>query len=444
MTPLASAAVDRHALTDWHRKNRARTRRLFDAVRPEAYLDRPIALRNPIVFYEGHLPAFAVNTLLKKGLGDPPIRADFETLFERGIDPEDEASMKAGASIWPERDDVLAYAEEADRRILDALARRDIAREDSPMLAGGLAAFTILEHEAMHQETLLYMWNRLPRARKVTPADAAAPVPGGDPPPRERVRVAAGRARLGASPGEIPFGWDNEFSAVEVDVPAFDIDVHDVTNADFLEFVEAGGYASRELWSEEGRGFLETHGATHPPFWERSGQSWLWRGQWASLPLPPAWPVWVSHAEAEAYAAWKGRALPSEAQYHRAAFGIPSGGSRVFPWGDDPPDATRGNFDFVQDDPMPVGSHPAGASAWGVHDLMGNGWEWTSTIFAPLPGFSPMPTYPEYSADFFDGKHWVMKGASPATAKELLRPSFRNWFRGNYPYVFAGFRTVSR
>jgi ergothioneine biosynthesis protein EgtB len=439
-----ATALDRQALADWHRKNRERSRRLFEAVRPEAYRDRPIPLRNPIVFYEGHLPAFAVNTLLKRGLGDPGIHKDFERLFEPGIDPEDEASMAPGASAWPRREDIQAYGEESDRRILEAFARRDIAREDSPMLANGLAAYTILEHEAMHQETLLYMWSRLPYEKKIAPADATAPVVGAEPPPRARARVPAGRARLGASAGEIPFGWDNEFPALAVDVPAFDVDVHDVTNADFMDFVDAGGYRTLELWSEEGRGYLDTHGATHPPFWERSGESWLWRAQWAALPLPPAWPVWVTHAEAEAYAAWKGRALMSEAQYHRAAFGTPSGRDRTYPWGEDPPDETRGNFDFVSDDPIPAGSRPAGASAWGVHDLMGNGWEWTSTVFAPFPGFAPMPTYPQYSADFFDGKHFVMKGASPSTARELLRPSFRNWFRGNYPYVFASFRTVSR
>jgi formylglycine-generating enzyme required for sulfatase activity len=92
-------------------------------------------------------------------------------------------------------------------------------------------------------------------------------------------------------------------------------------------------------------------------------------------------------------------------------------------------------------DPEPR-HHPRGASAWGVEDLVGNGWEWTSTVFAPFPGFSSMPSYPEYSADFFDGQHFVMKGASPATARELIRPTFRNWFRAHYPYVYAAFRCV--
>ena len=108
-----------------------------------------------------------------------------------------------------------------------------------------------------------------------------------------------------------------------------------------------------------------------------------------------------------------------------------------------PSDATRGNFDFRSPEPVAAGSHPAGASAWGVHDLVGNGWEWTSTVFAPFPGFAPMPSYPLYSADFFDARHFVLKGASPLTAKELIRPSFRNWFRGNYPYMYAKFRLVS-
>jgi formylglycine-generating enzyme required for sulfatase activity len=160
------------------------------------------------------------------------------------------------------------------------------------------------------------------------------------------------------------------------------------------------------------------------------------------LPLPADWPVYVSHAEASAYARWKGRRLMTEPEFHRAAYGAPDGNERAHPWGDAAPDPTRGHFDFQGFDPAPVGAHPAGASAWGVHDLVGNGWEWTSTVFAPFEGFVPMRSYPEYSADFFDGRHYVMKGASVATASDLIRRSFRNWFRGNYPYVYAKFRTV--
>jgi len=148
----------------------------------------------------------------------------------------------------------------------------------------------------------------------------------------------------------------------------------------------------------------------------------------------------VSFAEANAYARWRGSRLPSEAEFQRAAYGTPGGAERPHPWGDASPAEEHGAFDFTGWDPQPAGSHPRGASAWGAEDLVGNGWEWTSSPFAPFPGFVPLPSYPEYSADFFDEEHFVMKGASPATDRALLRSSFRNWFRPRYPYVYATFR----
>jgi formylglycine-generating enzyme required for sulfatase activity len=151
----------------------------------------------------------------------------------------------------------------------------------------------------------------------------------------------------------------------------------------------------------------------------------------------------VSHAEATAYAKWPGRKLPTEAQFHRAAYGTPEGApERSYPWGEEAPSESKGNFDFQSWDPSPAGAHPAGASAFGVQDLVGNGWEWTRTPFAPFAGFTRMPFYPGYSENFFDGKHYVMKGGSPRTAACMLRRSFRNWFQPHYPYVYATFRCV--
>jgi iron(II)-dependent oxidoreductase len=444
---LASGAAlvsrDRASFIDWYRRNRQRTRALFDMIDPAAYESRPIALRNPIVFYEGHLPAFSVNTLLRKGLGRPGIDDRLDALFARGIDPEDEASAKPRViDRWPARADVLAYARAADEAILAALADADLDQPERPVLRGAQGVYALLEHEAMHQETLLYMWHQVPLDQKRRPGDGTdrADV-GGEPPAPRTVRIPAGRARLGAE-ADAPFGWDNEFPAWTAEVPAFDIDVFNVTNREYLAFVEAGGYEDERWWSAESRVWLREKGVRHPNFWTRRDGRWLWRGMFEDLPLPPAWPVHVSHAEASAYARWKGRRLPTEAEYHRAAYGDPSGAERAHPWGDAPPDPSRGNFDFTHWDPVPVGSSPAGASAWGVQDLVGNGWEWTSTVFAGFAGFEPMASYPEYSADFFDGQHFVMKGASSATARELVRRSLRNWFRSAYPYVYATFRTV--
>ena len=436
-------AVDRQASLEWFRCNRRRSAELFASVRPEAYYDRPIDLRNPICFYEGHLPAFCVNTLIKRGLGRKGINPEFEVLFERGIDPEDSSGVPGSTSGgWPERKAIQRYGSEADRAVAEAIEKRDLEREDNPVLRRGLALFTILEHEPMHQETLRYMWHRLPYDRKIRPDGAPPPAAKGNAPAPVTARIPAGRATLGAGRDEIAFGWDNEFPRHVVEVAAFEIDVYDVTNRDFLEFVEAGGYAREDLWEPESWQWRTENRMGHPIFWEREGGRWFWRGLWERVPLPEAWPVYVSQAEASAYSRWKGKRLPTEAEFHRAAYGTPEGLERSYPWGEEEPDATRGNFDFERPDPVPVGSYARGASAWGVHDLLGNGWEWTSTVFSGFPGFEPMPSYPVYSSDFFDGKHFVLKGGSPATAKELLRRSFRNWFRGNYPYVYATFRCV--
>jgi gamma-glutamyl hercynylcysteine S-oxide synthase len=169
----------------------------------------------------------------------------------------------------------------------------------------------------------------------------------------------------------------------------------------------------------------------------------------SEIPLPGDWPVWVSHAEAKAYAKWAGKSLPTEAEWQRAAYSIPRGEEggtedRMYPWGNEAPTFAHGNFDFARWNPAPVNAFPAGRSGFGVHDMLGNGWEWTATEFRPFPGFEAFPFYRGYSADFFDGKHFVMKGGSPRTAACMLRRSFRNWFQGHYQYMYTGFRCVSR
>ncbi len=178
-------------------------------------------------------------------------------------------------------------------------------------------------------------------------------------------------------------------------------------------------------------------------FWERTGEGWTWRTMFGPVPLPLAWPVYVSHAEAEAFLRWRGDRLPTEAEYHRAAFGTPAASERRFPWGDEPPDA-----DARQLRQRPL--RPGGRWAR-IPQASAPGASTTSSAMAGsgpprrlrrFPALRPMASYPEYSADFFDGKHLVMKGASPATPVATIRRSFRNWFRPHYPYVYATFRGV--
>jgi ergothioneine biosynthesis protein EgtB len=433
VTPVERGSERASWIAHW-RSNRARSRAFFDEIlTPGAYYERPIALRHPFVFYDGHLSAFPVNVVLKGALSRKGVDEGLEVLFARGIDPLEAA--KAPHLAWPAREAVRAYVARADEAVLEAL-------ETAPEEALAEAAPLILEHEEMHQETLHYMLHRLEFGAKKRPPGAPALETAGAPPARRSVPIPAGCATLGARRSELRFGWDNEFPRQDVFVPGFSIDAHAVTNAEYLEFVEAGGYAQAELWKEDAREWLAKTNTSHPAFWTRRDGGWLWRGQFEEVPLPPAWPVYVSQAEARAFAAWRGRRLPTEAEFHRAAYSRPEGGESFRPWGDGEPTDDRANLGFHRTDPVPCGSRPAGASAWGVHDLVGNGWEWTSTPFAPLPGFAPMPLYPAYSADFFDGSHFVLKGASPVTAPSLSRRSFRNWFQPHYPYVYAKFRTA--
>jgi formylglycine-generating enzyme required for sulfatase activity len=416
ITP-SPGSIDRAEMRLYYLRNRNRSTELFSMVGATAYYEQPIDLRLPIVFYEGHLPAFSFNKLIREALGRPSIDAQLERLFERGIDPDDAATASTLVQkTWPERRRVAEFAAGCDAAVLDAFANAAFDERTAQ------AAYTILEHEELHHETLLYLFHRLPLARKraagrtTNPIERPALASG-------RVAIEAGIATLGADRGDIAFGWDNEFGAMRIAVDAFEIDVNNVTNGEWLAYVKAGGPV--------------------PSFWiERDGAYFL-LGQFAEIPLPLTWPVYVTQQQAAAYAAWRGSRLPTEAEYHRAAFGVPGGGERAFPWGDEAPTSKHGNFDFRRYDPESVGIHDAGKSAWGVYDLIGNGWEWTSTEFAPLPGFEPMASYPQYSADFFDGKHFVVLGASPVTSRSLVRRSFRNWYRGDYPYVYATFRTVA-
>ena len=435
MTAPRPAAGPR-VLPRWQ-ATRAATRRFFDeTLAPGAYTARPIALRHPFVFYEGHLAAFAVIKLLREALGRPAIDPELETLFERGIDPPAEESGHPERR-WPSREDVRDYVRKADSAVEDALGSGALAGAEQHE-----TVLMVLEHELMHQETLRYMLHRLPYPEKRAPHAAPPPEASARAPRRETVSIPTGVATLGARRGDLEFGWDNEFPQVRLSVPAFAIDVLPVTNSEFLEFVDAGGYREPAFWGPGDAEWLASHEISHPPFWRHAGDGWLWVGQFDLLPLPESWPVWVSHAEASAYARWKGRRLPTEAEFHRAAFGTAGGTERPFPWGDEPPAPAHGNFGGDRDDPVPVGSRPEGTSAWGVQDLIGNGWEWTSTPFAGFDGFAPMASYPAYSADFFDGRHFVLKGASPATPGPLVRRTFRNWFQARYPYVFAKFRCV--
>ena len=386
---------------------RARTDELFTLLRPGALYSRPIPERHRLIFYLGHLEAFDWNQVCRNALDIPSFHPEFDRLFEFGIDPPVGKAPEDQPSDWPSEGEIQNYNQRTRANI-------DQVLEQAPAQISHVA----LEHRLMHAETLAYLFHNLPYDQKI--AVHADPIQSAGTPSARMIEIPAGCATLGQKAGK--FGWDNEFDQHQVNVPAFAIGKYKVTNAQYLDFVRDG--------------------AKPPNFWiERDGK-WIYRGMFAEFPLPADAPVFVTYAEAGAYARWAGKTLPTEAQFHRAAFGTPSGNEREYPWGDAAPDITHGNFDFHAWDPSDVNRNPAGDSAFGVSQLVGNGWEWTSTVFAPFPGFEPFPFYPGYSKNFFDEEHYVLKGGSQRTAACFLRRSFRNWFRPDYPYVYASFRLV--
>jgi ergothioneine biosynthesis protein EgtB len=434
-------------LTDRLSLARRQSDALFSLVHEDSLYERPIPERHRIVFYIGHLEAFDWNLLGQRVFGLKGTQPEFDRLFAFGIDPVGGGLPADVPSDWPSCEHVHNYVNRS-RAALDEKLAAGVFEGDSHAF-DGFSLHTLLhvaiEHRMMHLETLAYMLHQLSHDRKFAQADPG--VPSAPPLTHRMIHVPAGAITLGLSRDTGDFGWDNEFSAHAVDVPAFAIDQYKVTNGEYLEFIKAGGYETRAFWADEDWKWKTLQSVSHPIFWKHDANQWRYRGMFDEVPLPLDWPIYVSHAEAQAYARWAQKSLPTEAEWQRAAYGIDGrdeiADARRAEEGS-APDSRLGNFDFRRWNPMAVNAPLQAQSAFGAYGMAGNGWEWTSTHFEPFPGFEPFPFYRGYSADFFDGKHFVLKGGSARTAGCMLRPSFRNWFQPHYQYVYAGFRCVRR
>jgi ergothioneine biosynthesis protein EgtB len=413
MTTMSTATTENQLLISRLQAAREETDAIFREVIPEAMYDRPIPERHRIVFYVGHLEAFDWNLLGKQG-DTGGAHAEFDRLFAFGIDPVGGNLPTDGPEDWPRLEVVNAYRDRVRQEVDEVIA-------SAPPLLLNVA----IEHRLMHAETLAYILHRMPFDRKRKKM-ARSMVRRSTFVRGSGIRIPEGEIALGLPRNSQAFGWDNEFGQHTVHVPAFTIDQYKVTNGEFLQFIEAGGYSNGSLWKPDDWAWRTANEISHPAFWIQRGNSWFYRSMFDELPLPLDWPVYVSHAEANAYSTWAGKSLPTEAEWQRAAYG------------------TEIHVVASAWDPAPVSDHEASVSAFGVKGMIANGWEWTSTEFAPFPGFRSFAAYPGYSEPFFDGLHYVLKGGSVRTAPCMLRPGFRNWFQPHYQYVYSGFRCVTR
>jgi iron(II)-dependent oxidoreductase len=411
-----------------------------------APLDDPTLVRqhtpimSPIVWDLGHIANFEEQWIRQAHA--PRLRRD-DAARARDRLYDAVAHPRAG------RGRLTLLAPDATRRYLDgvrsetlSVLRASALPDDDPLLAGGFIHTMLAQHEAQHTETILQTVQMIDDlvyepARRREPRAALNAVPAAS------AMVPAGTFVMGTN--DRRFAYDNERPAYEIHVERFHIDLHPVSNAQYLRFIEDGGYQRLELWSPAGRRWLADRGAAHPAQWRRDEQGrWHERHFGRCRPLVLDQPVvHVSWYEADAYARWAGKRLPSEAEWEKAAvWDLERGTARRFPWGDESPTAEHANLDQRTFAPAAVGAYPEGASFFGCQQMVGDVWEWTASDFEPYPGFEVFP-YAEYSAIHFGKGYKVLRGGSWATQRLVARTTFRNWDLPERRQIFAGFRCAA-
>ncbi|THJ67060.1 ergothioneine biosynthesis protein EgtB [Arthrobacter echini] len=434
--PTGTAPNDLRAfIAEGLERARRRTHALT-ACDEEELLKQHSPLMSPLVWDLAHVGSQEEQWLVRDVGRMQPLRPEIDKLYDAF---EHSRSSRPSLPLLAPSDS-RSYLAETRSKTLQILER--VPLEGSPLLQGGFAFGMMIQHEQQHAETMLATHQLRvgdPVLHPVAPesgvlADTAGALPA-------EVHVPAGCFTMGTSVE--PWALDNERPAHEVYVPGYWIDTVPVSNGDFLAFMDDGGYSNPDWWTAEGWAHRNDDGLTAPKFWRREGGQW-WRTRFGVVePVPVDEPVQhVSFFEAEAYARWAGRRLPTEAEWEKTARYDPvSGRSRRYPWGDEDPTSRHANLGGGSLRPSPVGSYPAGASALGVRQLIGDVWEWTSSNFGPYPGFRVFP-YREYSEVFFGGDYKVLRGGSWAADRAAVRGTFRNW---DYPIrrqIFTGFRTA--
>ncbi|MGP3952484.1 ergothioneine biosynthesis protein EgtB [Streptomyces sp. 7N604] len=393
-------------------------------------------LMSPLVWDLAHIGNQEELWLLRAVGGAEALRPDIDKVYDAFEHPRAE---RPSLPLLPPAE-ARTYVADVRSRVLDVLERTPL-NGGGPLIDAGFAFGMIAQHEQQHDETML-ITHQLRRGPAALSAPPPPPAPAGAAALASEVLVPAGPFTMGTSTE--PWALDNERPAHTRDVPAFFIDTVPVSNGAYARFIGDGGYDDPRWWATEGWAYIREHGLAAPLFWHRDGGGpWLRRRFGVTEPVPEAEPVLhISWYEADAYARWAGRRLPTETEWEKAARHDPATGrSRRYPWGDADPAPVHANLGQRHLQPAPVGSYPEGASPLGVRQLMGDVWEWTSSDFLPYPGFAAFP-YREYSEVFFGSAHKVLRGGSFAVDPVACRGTFRNWDLPIRRQIFSGFRTA--
>ena len=424
-------------LADAVRDSRDRTIDLVADLSDEDMVGPMLSIVNPLIWEIGHLAWFEELFVLRQACSEPPIQPFGDSIYDSGAIPHD----TRWRLVLPSRDETLAYMHEVGERVADR-----VLRADATDVVHHFALYSVLHYD-WHTEAITYTRQTLghpaPKLGNLPTGDTGSPGSPEDGPVAGDVEVPATTFLLGAT-RDAPFSYDNEKWAHPVSVDAFRMAREAVTQSEYLAFVEDGGYTRRELWDSDGWAWRQAEGAEHPVYWRRDpDQGWQRRHFDHWLDLEPHRPViHVNWYEADAYARWAGRRLPTEADWELAAAGEPgSPRKRRYPWGDELPTPGQANVDWMAMGTVDVGAHGAGDSAYGFRQLVGNVWEWTSTVFNAYPNFEA-DAYQANSEQFF-GSRKVVRGGSWATRSRLARAGLRNYFTPERRDVFGGVRTCA-
>jgi iron(II)-dependent oxidoreductase len=409
---------------------RQRSLTLLDPVPEQDLVRQHSPLMSPLVWDLAHVGNYEEIWLLRTIAGLPAKDPELDDIYDAFRHARRERTRLK--LLNPEQSRV--YISDVRGRVLDTLERIEL-NPANPLLAEGYVYGMVIQHEHQHDETMLATLQL--RAGEYPLAEPAPPA--AEPLQAREVLVPGGSFPMGTDTE--PWAYDNERPAHQVHVGPFWIDTVPVSNRDYLGFIEDGGYDDGRWWTERGWAWRHEEGLEHPQFWSREASGWSRTRFGRREPLPLDEPVQhVCWFEADAYARWAGKRLPTEAEWEKAASWDPATGTkRRYPWGDADPSPELANVEQRHYRPAPAGAFAAGASPCGCRQMIGDVWEWTSSDFLSYPGSTGFP-YKEYSEVFYGKDYKVLRGGSWATHPSAIRNTFRNWDHPIRRQIFCGFR----